>query len=124
MPAYALPSPGSTTREEITNCAPWWRRELQLVRPRLVIPVGRLAIARFLTVPRLDAVVGQRLQITEEGFAADVIALPHPSGASTWLKTEPGRTLPARALALIHEHPAWRALRAIPFCYPSLRRQS
>ena len=62
MPAYAWPSSGSPTREEIANCAPWWRREFQLVRPRLVIPVGQLAIARFLMVPRLDAVVGQRLQ--------------------------------------------------------------
>ena len=44
-------------RDEIDTCARWWRRELQLVRPRLVIPVGRLAIGRFMAVARLDEVV-------------------------------------------------------------------
>lgn len=98
------------TREEVDTCAMWWRRELQLVRPRLVIPVGRLAVARFLSVPRLDAVVGRRFRVTHDGVDADLIPLPHPSGASTWFKTEPGRTLLAQALALIDAHPAWREL--------------
>jgi uracil-DNA glycosylase len=35
----------------------------------------------------------------------DAIPLPHPSGASTWFKMEPGRTLLARALALVASHP-------------------
>jgi uracil-DNA glycosylase len=39
-----------------------------------------------------------------------VIALPHPSGASTWHRTEPGKTLLAQALAKIARHDAWKAL--------------
>jgi uracil-DNA glycosylase len=35
----------------------------------------------------------------------DVIALPHPSGASTWFKVEPGRTLLDEALRLVADHP-------------------
>jgi uracil-DNA glycosylase len=37
-----------------------------------------------------------------------MIALPHPSGASTWHRTEPGKTLLARGLKAIGEHPAWK----------------
>jgi uracil-DNA glycosylase len=37
-----------------------------------------------------------------------VIPLPHPSGASTWHKMEPGKTLLARALALLAAHPEVR----------------
>jgi uracil-DNA glycosylase len=40
----------------------------------------------------------------------DIAPLPHPSGASTWQYTEPGKTLLRKALALIGEHRAWRSL--------------
>lgn len=96
-------------RTEIELCSQWWRQELSLLRPRLVIPVGKLAIARFLAVERLDGVIGRRLGIADGPAAgADLIALPHPSGASTWFKTAPGKHLLPQALALIEAHPAWR----------------
>jgi len=96
---------------EMATCARWWQREIALVRPRLIIAVGKLAIGRFLPASRLDAVVG-RCHRLEQGPArgADLIPLPHPSGASTWFKTEPGLTLLPRALALIARHPAWQEL--------------
>jgi uracil-DNA glycosylase len=46
------------------------------------------------------------------GHELDVIALPHPSGASTWHRTEPGKSLLARALTMIAKHEAWRSLSA------------
>jgi uracil-DNA glycosylase len=62
-------------------------------------------------VPRLNDVIGQQWAYrSPEGWEADVIPLPHPSGASTWFKMEPGRTLLAQALNLIAAHPAWRAV--------------
>jgi uracil-DNA glycosylase len=42
------------------------------------------------------------------GVDVDVIPLPHPSGASTWFKMEPGRTLLERALRLVAGHPEVR----------------
>jgi uracil-DNA glycosylase len=39
-----------------------------------------------------------------------VIPLPHPSGASTWFKREPGITLLQEALAQTSKHPAWKDL--------------
>ncbi|MBK1709626.1 MULTISPECIES: uracil-DNA glycosylase family protein [Marichromatium] len=99
--------------EEIARCAEWWRGELALLRPRLIIPVGKLAIAQLMDFKRLNEVVGQQWRYRDPaGWEADMIPLPHSSGASTWFKMEPGKTLLAEALALIEAHPAWRALRA------------
>jgi uracil-DNA glycosylase len=33
------------------------------------------------------------------------VPLPHPSGASTWYKVEPGKTLLGRALRRLAAHP-------------------
>jgi uracil-DNA glycosylase len=51
-------------------------------------------------------------RVKQHGIAFDVAPLPHPSGASTWPHTEPGKTLLPQALALIDEHPAWRQLKS------------
>lgn len=96
-------------RDEIDNCATWLQAEFALLRPRLVIPVGKLAIAQLLPVARLAEVIGRVHRLRLGGRQVDVIPLPHPSGLSTWHRVEPGRTLLQDALALIAEHPAWRA---------------
>jgi uracil-DNA glycosylase len=95
---------------EIARCQGWMEREIALLRPRLVVPVGKLAISRFLPETPLVGCVGQRLHTAAFGLDADVIALPHPSGLSTWYKVEPGKTLLAKALRLLGEHEAWRSL--------------
>jgi uracil-DNA glycosylase len=93
---------------EIANCSAWLRREFELLEPRLVIAVGKLAIAQFHPFALLSEVVGRVLPIRYAGRACDLLPLPHPSGASTWHRTEPGRTLLAQSLALLREHPATR----------------
>lgn len=93
---------------EIANCQPWMDAELALLSPTLVIPVGRLAISRFLPEGPLAEIVGRAHVVG----GRDVIPLPHPSGASTWFRTEPGRALTEQALALLAAHPAWRDLTA------------
>src|SRR5207249_10336401 len=66
---------------EIALCAPWLDAELSLMRPRVVLLVGTLAIDRFWgRVPLSDAVGRSRI----EGERV-LIPLPHPSGASRWL---------------------------------------
>jgi uracil-DNA glycosylase len=92
---------------EIENCSQWLRREIQLLEPALVIPVGRLAIERFIPCPRMDAVIGAQFHARLYGRAFDLIPLPHPSGASPWPRIEPGKTLLARAMTLIARHPAY-----------------
>jgi uracil-DNA glycosylase len=97
---------------EIEACSGWMRREVELLEPELLIPVGRLAIERFLGKAPLAEVIGRAHRVTAFGREMDAIPLPHPSGASTWFKTEPGKTLLARALRLLGGHPAFHALRS------------
>lgn len=95
---------------EIARCSQWLQAEFELLRPRLIIPVGKLAIARFIAVGKLTEVIGQQHAVDAGGRPADLIPLPHPSGASTWHRTEPGMGHLRRALQLIGRHPAWREL--------------
>jgi uracil-DNA glycosylase len=94
--------------DEIANCARWLEREFALLRPRLVLPVGKLAIGRFLEERRLAEVIGRSFRVACYECEVDVVPLPHPSGASPWHRTEPGRTLLQQALALVAAHPAVR----------------
>jgi uracil-DNA glycosylase len=100
------------TEREIESCAPWLLRELELCQPELIIPVGKLAIARFLPEAPLVETIGRQHQWRVGRRSVDVIPLPHPSGASTWYHMEPGKTLTRQALALIERHPAWQKIRA------------
>ncbi len=92
--------------EEIEECSVWLEREFALLRPALVLPVGKLAIAQFLGERPLIETIGKTFPITYRGHAAECIPLPHPSGASPWHRMEPGKTLLGGALALIARHPA------------------
>ena len=100
------------SREEIAASRGFIEREMAALRPRLVIPVGRLAIQQVVGPVALEAVVGRRLRASYHGVRCDVVCLPHPSGASTWFKTEPGRSLLEKALAILARHPEMR--RAFP----------
>lgn len=94
---------------EIARCRPWLEREVALLKPELVIAVGTLAIEQVLgrKAPLAD-VVGASEKAVWHGLEVDVVALPHPSGASPWHKIEPGKTLLGRALRKLREHPAMR----------------
>jgi uracil-DNA glycosylase len=97
--------------DEVARCSRHLAREIALLRPRLVIPVGKLAIAQFAPeADQLATIVGRRRRIERAGVEIDLIALPHPSGASTWHRMEPGKTLLAKALAEIGRHEAWKSL--------------
>ena len=96
-----VPSP-----EEIEACAAWLSKEFEILQTTLVIPVGKLAISRFLEPAPLQDVVGKSFRVRLAGREADCIPLPHPSGASPWHRMEPGKSLLARGLSLIAAHPA------------------
>ena len=95
--------------DEIANCANWLEAEVRLLRPTLVLPVGKLAIGRFLPPAPLNDTIGRIFPITTAGHAMDCIPLPHPSGASPWHRMEPGKTLLRQALARVAVHSAVRA---------------
>ncbi len=110
--------PGKTTDggdrvpapDEVTNCSTWLEAECELLRPQLLILVGRLAIERFHEPAPLHERVGRLITARVNQRSIDTVPLPHPSGASPWPHREPGRTLLAQALDLLAAHPAVRRL--------------
>jgi len=100
-----VPSPA-----EIVNCADWLQAEIDLLKPDLILPVGKLAISQLLPVKKLNDVVGKLHPVTFHGHRTEAIPLPHPSGASTWHRTESGLALLASALTILQHHPAWQQI--------------
>jgi uracil-DNA glycosylase len=93
-----VPSPA-----ERSQCGDWLGDELRIIRPSLIIPVGRLAIDRFLGPVALDEVVGRAHDVEHEGGHSVAIPLPHPSGASSWVHGPGHRELLDRSLQLIRQ---------------------
>ncbi|PYJ72615.1 MAG: uracil-DNA glycosylase [Verrucomicrobia bacterium] len=96
--------------DEIRNCSSWMNDEIKILRPRLIIPVGRLAIAQFIECTKLEKVIGCKFCVHRAGHTFDLIPLPHPSGASPWPKISPGKQLTERAMRQVACHPAIAAL--------------
>ena len=86
------------SRDEIANCAGWLRAEIRMLRPNLILPVGSLAINQLMPASPLRNVIGHVHPLHVFGISTDVIPLPHPSGASTWHRTEPGRSPHAKSI--------------------------
>ena len=97
-----VPDPG-----EIATCSRWLAEEIEILRPALVLPIGKLAILQLVEFEKLTDVIGKQLRVKRHGHEFDVIPLPHPSGASPWHRMEPGKSLLALALKLIVKHEAW-----------------
>jgi uracil-DNA glycosylase len=90
-------------RIEQARCADWLEAELRIVRPKVLIPVGRLAIERFLPHIPLSELIGTKRTVEHAGGRSIVIPLPHPSGASSWVHQADNKMLLEKAIALIGE---------------------
>ena len=114
------PGPSPTGRgdrvpsiEEQDACASWLESELAIIRPKVIIPVGKVAIARFFPEQPLDRIIGKAHAMASRAdrqipqFSRNdmvVIPLPHPSGASSWIHQGNHPQLLQRALRLIETH--------------------
>ena len=107
-PGASVDSPPS--RAEIERWSPFLAEELRLVDPHVIVLVGGMAHrVAFGRAARLDDLVGTELS-WERAPGASVIALPHPSGASTWLNDPQRAARWRRAVELLRER--WLALEA------------
>jgi uracil-DNA glycosylase len=86
--------------EEQDACAGWLESELAIIRPKVIIPVGKLAIARFFRAQPLERLIG-KAHVVDKRL---VIPLPHPSGASSWIHQGNHPQLLKDALRLIETH--------------------
>lgn len=98
---------------EVALCAPWLDGVLALLRPRVIIPIGSLALERFLPGQRLDNVIGAsfseagaRISGTP-GEVPILVPLPHPSGQSRWLNDPARVALLDQAIVRLHEMVTW-----------------
>jgi uracil-DNA glycosylase len=87
------------SRAMILNCRSHLLRELDLLRPQVVAPVGGLAIKELLGMKRLSEVVGETF--VRDGIV--YVPLPHPSGASTWLNDAKNKERLTQGLAALEE---------------------
>jgi uracil-DNA glycosylase len=85
------------TPQEQELCRFWRDWELELLRPRLIVTVGGLALRSMLGLTDLTAAAGERF----ERQGVPVVPLPHPSGASSWPHLPGNRERLARALELV-----------------------
>lgn len=115
------------SRDEQALCRPFLEREIALVRPRVIIPIGKLAIQLFFPKKAtLKQLIGTALFLPAGSWERDgfdmraavtvtqpikndnkdeggryIIPLPHPSGASLWPNQADNRALIAQAIKLI-----------------------
>ena len=92
--------------DEIQNCSRWLKEEISLLRPSLVLPVGKLAIGQLMPLAPLTDIIGKSFRVEYSGHTMDCIPLPHPSGASPWHRIEPGKSLLRHSFKLLAKHPA------------------
>ncbi len=87
------------SRAERKLCRPFLERELALVAPEMLVPVGRLAVELFYGRQfKLAGVVGTSRRDDQGRW---IVPLPHPSGASLWLNQPAHRAKVAGALATL-----------------------
>lgn len=88
---------------EIALCREHLDRELRLVRPPVVLALGRLAATALLGAAPLSELVGSVREAERAGHRFRVVPLPHPSGVSHWLNAAENRERVERALARLGE---------------------
>jgi uracil-DNA glycosylase len=73
------------TRQEICNCSSWLLSEIELVRPRIVVLLGRIAANVFFErhlgqkVKRLGTVLHDEYPMDINGLSVYAYVLPHPA---------------------------------------------
>jgi uracil-DNA glycosylase len=89
------------SRAEQKLCRPHLDRELKLVTPEVIVPVGRLAITLFYGRHfKLADVVGTSKR---DDSGRQIVPLPHPSGASLWLNQPNHQVQVAQALSILRQ---------------------
>jgi uracil-DNA glycosylase len=86
------------TPREQDLCQFWRDWELELLRPRLIVTVGGLALKRLLG----RASLSECICCLYELGGTPVVPLPHPSGASSWPNVPANKAKLAQALGLVH----------------------
>jgi uracil-DNA glycosylase family 4 len=71
---------------ELSNCSKWWQTELQMLRPRAVVLLGKPAADAFATACNIEdnfatMLEGQGKVFVFAGVAVPVFTVPHPTAS-------------------------------------------
>jgi uracil-DNA glycosylase len=94
------------SRAEIALCADHLEMELVLVRPEIIVTLGKMAAARIIPGAgrqSLAALVGTATEVDLPHGRTTVVPLPHPSGVSRWLNDPANQDLVRKGLARLAE---------------------
>jgi uracil-DNA glycosylase len=94
------------SRAEIALCNDHLEMELTLVRPEIIVTLGKLAASRIIPGANrqpLSALVGTTSEADLPHGRTTVVPLPHPSGVSRWLNDPANRARVDEGLALLAE---------------------
>lgn len=89
------------SQQEMALCRPFLDEELRLLKPKVVLLVGAMAIETFFGKVKLEDVIGTYLE--RDGML--LLPMAHPSGVSRWLLDPAHQALHQKALAILAE---WR----------------
>lgn len=87
------------TAAERNLCAPFLEQELEIIQPELILPIGRVAINRFLGEGKPANLIGNVFE--RDGRL--VLPFPHPSGANVWLNRPESKRLIEAALGHLRQ---------------------
>ena len=103
FPGKAASGPGdrAPSAKERALCRPWLEGEISLVRPRVVVTLGRMAADALIPGARrqsLAELVGTMHRVDAGYGVVPIVPLPHPSGVGRWLNDPANRALVEQGL--------------------------
>ncbi len=75
---YRPPENRDPTDEEKQQCMPWLKLEIALIRPKVIVPLGRHALGHFFPTLGMTAAHGKPQKLTD---AITVFPIYHPAAA-------------------------------------------
>ena len=79
---YRPPSNRDPLPEEIATCLPWLHEEIKIIQPKVIVTLGRHAMAHFILSKKISEVHGQTFKQTFPDIGPQVLfVLYHPAAA-------------------------------------------
>lgn len=79
---YRPPNNRDPLPQEVADCWPWLTAQIQLINPKLIVPLGRHAMERFIQDKKISEVHGRIFEIDILGFGKRYYyPLYHPAAA-------------------------------------------
>ncbi len=76
------PGNRNPAEEELTNCRPYWKRQLEIIQPEFIVCLGKFAMQEILQTPASQSVGKMRHKFhpyEDENVEARVVVTYHPS---------------------------------------------